>query len=92
LTNVVKVTVSEYQPFLRKYRHTLVQYSKIYPLCGGIFTDDCVQQVYVNDFSILPEFNKVYNGYFPHKPPRTLMEVSKLPLDVAIEMDVTAII
>lgn len=47
-------------------------------------------QVYVGDFSILPEFNKVYNDYFPQKPPRTSVEVSRLPLDVQIEVDVTA--
>jgi 2-iminobutanoate/2-iminopropanoate deaminase len=50
------------------------------------------EQVYVNDFSILPEFNTVYNDYFPQKPPRTSMEVSRLPLDVQIEVDVIAII
>ncbi|KAM0814707.1 putative L-PSP endoribonuclease family protein-like protein [Seiridium cardinale] len=48
--------------------------------------------VYVTDFSILPEFNKVYNEYFPQKPPRTSMEVSKLPLDVQVELDVIAVI
>ncbi|KAK6219056.1 hypothetical protein LQW54_002558 [Pestalotiopsis sp. IQ-011] len=48
--------------------------------------------VYVSDFSILPEFNSVYNDYFPQKPPRTSMEVSRLPLDVQIEVDVNAVI
>ncbi|KAI1441976.1 endoribonuclease L-PSP [Annulohypoxylon stygium] len=48
--------------------------------------------VYVSDFSILPEFNDVYNQYFPQKPPRTSMEVSKLPLGALIEVDVVAVI
>lgn len=48
-------------------------------------------QVFVTDFSQLPEFNAVYNDYFPHKPPRTSVEVSRLPLDVSVEVDVVAV-
>ncbi|KZF21336.1 L-PSP endoribonuclease family protein-like protein [Xylona heveae TC161] len=47
--------------------------------------------VYTSDFSALPEFNEVYNSYFPQKPPRTSVEVSKLPLGVKFEMDVIAV-
>jgi 2-iminobutanoate/2-iminopropanoate deaminase len=49
-------------------------------------------QVFVTDFALLAEFNAVYNTFFPQKPPRTSVEVSRLPLDVSIEVDVTAII
>jgi enamine deaminase RidA (YjgF/YER057c/UK114 family) len=36
-------------------------------------------------------FNNVYNAYFPQAPPRTSVEVSKLPPGLAIEMDVIAV-
>ncbi|KAJ5718838.1 L-PSP endoribonuclease family protein-like protein [Penicillium malachiteum] len=47
--------------------------------------------VFVTDFDQLPEFNAVYNTYFPHKPPRTSVEVSRLPLDVTAEVDIIAV-
>ena len=40
---------------------------------------------------MLPEFNDVYNARFPHKPPRMVVEVSKLPLGVPLFVDVQAI-
>ncbi|KAH8674259.1 endoribonuclease L-PSP [Xylariales sp. PMI_506] len=60
---------------------------------GGSSKEKVVKVVvYVTDMSKLPEFNEVYNTYFPHKPPRTSMEVSKLPVGAAVEVDVIAII
>ncbi len=42
----------------------------------------------MNDFAAV---NEVYGGYFPSDPPaRSTVEVSRLPKDVAIEMDFTA--
>jgi 2-iminobutanoate/2-iminopropanoate deaminase len=42
----------------------------------------------MNDFAAV---NEVYGGYFPSDPPaRATVEVSRLPKDVAIEMDFTA--
>lgn len=42
----------------------------------------------MNDFAAV---NEVYGGYFPSDPPaRATVEVSRLPKDVAIEMDFVA--
>ena len=42
----------------------------------------------MNDFAAV---NEVYGGYFPSDPPaRATVEVSRLPKDVAVEMDFTA--
>lgn len=36
-------------------------------------------------------FNEVYAGYFPEEPPaRTTVQAGRLPLDVAVEIDVIA--
>ncbi|KAL4894786.1 YjgF-like protein [Aspergillus ambiguus] len=47
--------------------------------------------VYVKDSIIMPEFSQVYDGAFPHKPARSLVEVSKLPADVDIQVDFVAV-
>lgn len=102
LEKVVKVTVSSecvsgipspdpsprvplHHERMARATHVFTQYP-----CTDLYHE--YAQVYVSDFSILPEFNSVYNDYFPQKPPRTSMEVSRLPLDVQIEVDVNAVI
>jgi 2-iminobutanoate/2-iminopropanoate deaminase len=50
-----------------------------------------IYQVYVTSMGLLPEFNAVYNTYFPHKPARTSMAVTGLPLGVEIEVDIVAV-
>ncbi|PWY68949.1 YjgF-like protein [Aspergillus sclerotioniger CBS 115572] len=47
--------------------------------------------VYVNNASIMPEFASVYNPAFPHKPARSMVEVSKLPAGVDIQLNFIAV-
>ncbi|KAJ9654095.1 hypothetical protein H2198_006834 [Neophaeococcomyces mojaviensis] len=47
--------------------------------------------VYFADLNDFDEVNKVFGKYFPSKPARTSVQVARLPLDLALEMDVTAI-
>ena len=42
----------------------------------------------MNDFD---EVNKVFGEYFVSKPARTSVQVARLPLDLPLEMDVTAL-
>ncbi len=46
--------------------------------------------VYLKDLSRFSEFNKIYERYFKHKPARAVVEVSRLPKDCDIEMEVIA--
>ncbi|BCR86519.1 RidA family protein [Aspergillus chevalieri] len=48
--------------------------------------------VYAKDASIMPEFSKVYNPAFPHKPARSMAEVSELPAGVDIQVDFIAVV
>jgi len=48
--------------------------------------------IYLKDMNDFGAVNEVYGGYFPSDPPaRATVEVSRLPKDVAIEMDFVAI-
>ena len=47
--------------------------------------------IYLKDMADFAAVNEVYGGYFPSDPPaRATVEVSRLPKDVAVEMDFTA--
>ncbi|KAJ5770187.1 uncharacterized protein N7511_002238 [Penicillium nucicola] len=48
--------------------------------------------VYVRDADIMPDFASVYDAAFPHRPARSMVEVSKLPAGVDIQVDFTAVI
>ena len=48
-------------------------------------------QVYVKNASIMPEFAMVYDPAFPHRPARTMVEVSSLPAGVDIQVDFVAV-
>ncbi|PYH86344.1 hypothetical protein BO82DRAFT_273684, partial [Aspergillus uvarum CBS 121591] len=50
------------------------------------------QQVYMTDASIMPEFTKVYDPAFQHRPARSIVEVSKLPAGMDIQVDFFAVI
>ncbi len=48
--------------------------------------------IYLKNMSDFTVVNEVYGGYFPTNPPaRATVEVSRLPKDVAIEMDFVAL-
>lgn len=47
--------------------------------------------IYLKSMSDFAMVNEVYGGYFPSDPPaRATVEVSRLPKDVAVEMDFVA--
>ncbi|WP_221569248.1 RidA family protein [Alkalihalobacillus sp. TS-13] len=49
--------------------------------------------VFLKDMGDFPEVNEIYGGYFEtHKPARSCVEVSKLPKDVKIEIEVIALV
>ncbi|GCB26059.1 RutC family protein PYRAB12510 [Aspergillus awamori] len=48
--------------------------------------------VYVKDARIMPDFTSVYDPVFPHRPARSMVEVSNLPAGVDIQVDFIAVI
>jgi len=59
---------------------------------GATFDDVVKVTVYMKDLSEFPAMNEVYSEYFKSSPPaRTTVEVSRLPRDVKIEIDLIAV-
>ncbi len=49
--------------------------------------------VFLKDMDDFPQVNEIYGSYFvEHKPARSCVEVSKLPKDVKIEVEVIALV
>jgi 2-iminobutanoate/2-iminopropanoate deaminase len=46
--------------------------------------------IYVTDFSRLREMNEVYAHYFPHRPAKTTVEISRLDKGAQIEIEAVA--
>jgi 2-iminobutanoate/2-iminopropanoate deaminase len=61
---------------------------------AGATMDDIVKvTVYIRDMSKFGEFNEVYSKYFRGPPPaRVVVEVSRLPLDVDLEVEAIAVL
>ncbi|CAG8149897.1 unnamed protein product [Penicillium salamii] len=53
---------------------------------------DRVVKVYVKDATVMPEFESVYDPAFPLRPARSMVEVSKLPAGVDIQVDFIAVV
>ncbi|OKO89995.1 Protein MMF1, mitochondrial [Penicillium subrubescens] len=48
--------------------------------------------VYVKDARIMGDFASVYDPKFPHRPARSMVEVSSLPAGVDIQVDFIAVV
>lgn len=59
----------------------------------GLSLDNIVKTtVFLSDLGNFGEFNKIYGGYFTGvKPARSCLEVSRLPLDVMVEIEAIAV-
>ena len=58
---------------------------------GASLADAVRVTVYLKDMNDFKAMNEVYARYFPSEPPaRVTVEVSRLPMDVRVEMDVVA--
>ncbi|WP_297497027.1 RidA family protein [Thermococcus sp.] len=61
---------------------------------AGATVDDVAKvTVYLDDIGDYEEFNRVYEEYFGHsKPARAVVEVSKLPKGVKVEIEAIAVL
>ncbi|MBM3737305.1 MAG: RidA family protein [Acidobacteria bacterium] len=46
--------------------------------------------IFITDFSLLGEMNLVYRTYFPHRPAKTTVEISRLDRGALIEIEAVA--
>jgi len=46
--------------------------------------------IFITDFSLLGEMNAVYAQYFPHRPAKTTVEITRLDKNARIEIEVIA--
>jgi len=46
--------------------------------------------IFITDFSLLPEMNRIYGPRFPHRPAKSTVEISRLDKDALIEIEVIA--
>jgi 2-iminobutanoate/2-iminopropanoate deaminase len=71
---------------------TLENVSAILRAAGSDLSKVVRSGVYLRDMGDFAAMNAVYARYFPSAPPaRTTIEVSRLPLDVLVEVDVVAL-
>ncbi|OQE44102.1 hypothetical protein PENCOP_c002G07903 [Penicillium coprophilum] len=84
--NLIKGTISEQTQAIIKNTEAILKAS-------GTGLDRVVKVVvYVRDVSVMPEFASVYDAAFPHRPARSMVEVSKLPAGVDIQVDFIAVV
>jgi 2-iminobutanoate/2-iminopropanoate deaminase len=61
--------------------------------CGASLESVLKTTVYLKDMGDFPKMNEVYGRYFTQSPPaRATVEASRLPRDVAIEVDAIAVV
>ncbi len=46
--------------------------------------------IFITDFSLLGQMNEVFARYFPHRPAKTTVEISRLDKGALIEIEVIA--
>ena len=46
--------------------------------------------IFITDFTLLGQMNEIYGQYFPHRPAKTTVEITRLDRDGLIEIEVVA--
>ncbi|MEO8127573.1 MAG: RidA family protein [Bryobacteraceae bacterium] len=46
--------------------------------------------IYITDFALLGQMNEIYPEYFPHRPAKTTVQITRLDKDAQIEIEVIA--
>lgn len=71
---------------------TIMENAKAILMAAGCSMSRVVKStIYLKNMDDFASMNEIYGGYFPTDPPaRATVEVSRLPKDVAVEMDFIA--
>jgi 2-iminobutanoate/2-iminopropanoate deaminase len=85
-------TGSVVQTDIKDQTRLVLDNAKAILIAAGCDMQDVVKAVvYLRNMPDFASVNEVYGGYFPSNPPaRATVEVSRLPKDVAVEMDFIA--
>jgi 2-iminobutanoate/2-iminopropanoate deaminase len=77
---------------IEEQTHQVVKNIRSILQTAGVDLSDVIKTtVFIKDMNQFQEINKIYEEYFSdHKPARSCVEVSRLPKDVMIEMEVIA--
>jgi len=80
------------QADIRAQTRLVIENGKAILLAAGCSMMNVVKStIYLKNIADFAVVNEVYGGYFPSNPPaRATVEVSRLPKDVAVEMDFIA--
>lgn len=78
------------ETFEGRVRTAIENVRAILSACGLGLENVVKVTVYLRDISRFAEFNEIYSEYFSHKPARAVVEVSNLPKNVDIEIEVIA--
>jgi len=78
---------------IREQTKRVMENGKAILAAAGCAMSDVVKStIYLKDMGDFTRVNEVYGGYFSADPPaRATVEVSKLPKDVAVEIDFIAV-
>ncbi|MBE8538652.1 Rid family detoxifying hydrolase [Geoglobus acetivorans] len=77
--------------FEEKVERTLENVGKILAAAGADFSQVVKVTVYLKDVSKFGRFNEVYRRYFSHEPARSVVEVSALPKNAELMIEVIAL-
>lgn len=71
-------------------RQAIENIATILGAAGSSLSNVAKVNIFITDFSLLPGMNQVYAEYFPHRPAKTTVEISRLDKGALIEIEVTA--
>lgn len=77
--------------FSAQTRRALDNIAAILKAAGSSLDQVAKVNIFVTDFSRLKEMNEIYRHYFPHRPAKTTVEVSRLDKGAMIEVEVVAL-
>ncbi len=74
-------------------RQVLENLKAVLEASGSTLSKVVKATVYLDDINNFPQFNRVYEEYFPTEPPaRSTVQVAALPMGASVEMDLIAMI
>jgi len=76
--------------FSAEVRQALDNVATVLEAAGSSLSLVAKVNIYITDFSRVPEMNEVYPKYFPHRPAKTTVEIVKLDKGAQIEVEVVA--
>jgi 2-iminobutanoate/2-iminopropanoate deaminase len=76
--------------FSSEVRHAIENVRTVLEASGSSLAHVAKANIYITDFSLLPEMNVVYAQYFGHRPAKTTVEIIALDKGARIEIEVVA--